>query len=324
MTDLLPATVPASDNHTGMIPADLAARANAYARASRAASTLRTYRSVLAAFAAWCSARELEAMPATPASVAAYLTDQADRLRPQTLRKHLAAISQAHKLAGLASPVQTELVRLVMAGVSRAKGVAAMPKKALRVQHVKMMIAALPDTLVGVRDKAILLLGYTAGMRRSEIVGLDVEDVVFEPEGAVVTIRRSKRDQEGRGRQVAVPRGHHEATCAVRAIQSWIRASGISPGALFVRLDPGAKPGDRLNGRAVAHVVQRAARRGGLDPEMFSGHSLRRGFATEAARGGASERDIARTTGHSSMQVLRSYVEQGTLFEGCAARVLDL
>ena len=322
MDDLL-STITADNERTGIVPADLIEKAREYARASRATSTLKSYQSIWSAFTDWCGARGLDPCPASPEVIVAYITDRAEELKPQTIKKHLAAISQAHKLAGYSSPVQTEPVRLVMAGLRRVKGVGATPKKALRVGHIKKMIIAMPDTLVGIRDKAIILLGFVAGMRRSEVVGLDVGDVVFEPEGAVVTIRRSKRDQEGKGRQVAVPRGHHDATCPVRAIRAWLDAGGLDDGPLFVRLDPGA-PRDRLNGRAVAHVVQRAAKRAGLDPTMFSGHSLRRGFCTEAARAGAAERDIARTTGHSSMQVLRGYVEAGTLFEDCAASVLDL
>lgn len=322
MDALLPAEI-TNDNYAGIVPAALVEKAKEYARASKASATLKTYQSVWRNFTAWCSSRGLASCPATPDTIIVYITDMAEQLRPQTIKKHLAAISQAHKLAGFASPVQTEPVRLVMAGLRRTKGTAANPKKALRVEHVRKMVGTMPEGLVGTRDKAIVLLAFVSGIRRSEIVGLDVADVAFEPEGAVVTIRRSKRDQEGKGRQVAVPRGRHEATCPVRALRAWLDAAAITEGPLFVRLDPGAAR-VRLDGRAVAHVVQRAARRAGLDPVLFAGHSLRRGFATEAARAGASERDIARTTGHSSLQVLRGYVEAGTLFEACAARALDL
>ncbi len=322
MDSLLP-VIDTNDNYTGMVPVDLVEKAKEYARASKASATLKTYQSIWRCFTSWCSARGLASFPATPDVIVAYIVDHADRLRPQTIKKHLAAISQAHKIAGFPSPVQTEPVRLVMAGLRRTKGTSSSPKKALRTEHIKKMIAAVPVGVVGLRDKAIVLMGFVGGMRRSEIVGLDVADVAFEPEGIVVTIKRSKRDQEGKGRQVAVPRGRHDATCPVRALRAWLDTAGISDGPIFVRLDPGAAR-DRLNGRAVAHVVQRAARRGGFDPEMFSGHSLRRGFCTEAARAGASEREIARTTGHASMQVLRGYIEAGTIFEGCAGKALDL
>jgi len=321
MTDsMLPVPMP---DPTGIVVADLMDRARGYARASKAEGTLKTYATVWKAFTGWCDAHGVVALPADPETIVAYVADQADRLRPQTVKKHLAAISQCHKMAGHPSPVQHEAVRLVMQGLRRVKGVAGSPKKALRVDHVKKMIATLPEGVVGVRDKAILLLGFVGGMRRSEIVGLDVADVAYEPEGAVVTIRRSKRDQEAHGRLVAVPRGHHEATCPVRALQAWVQTPGVTDGPMFVRLDPGA-PRDRLDGRGVALVVKRAAQRAGLDPTLFSGHSLRRGFATETARGGATEAEIARTTGHRSLLVLRSYVEAGTLFGSCAARVLDL
>jgi site-specific recombinase XerD len=305
------------------ISQDLLDRVSEYVRAAKAEGTIKTYSSAWRLFCDWCEGHGLPPCPATPETVVAYVAAQGERLKPVTVKKHLVAVSQAHKLAGHPSPVLTEPVRLVMQGLRRTKGIASVPKKALRVDHIKRMVDTVPDSVVGVRDRAILLVGFTAGMRRSEIVGLDFGDIVFEPEGLVITIKRSKRDQEGKGRQVAVPRGRHEATCPVRALRAWLEVSGAAEGALFFRLDPGAHP-DRLNGRAVAHVVQRAADRAGLDPELFSGHSLRRGFCTEAARGGAAERDIARTTGHRSMQVLRGYVEAGTLFESCAAGVLDL
>jgi site-specific recombinase XerD len=307
-----------------MVPAGLLDKAREYASASKADSTRRAYAGVWRLFLEWCRGNGFAPLPATAETVALYVAAQGDNLKPQTIKKHLAGISQVHQVAGHPSPTQTEPVRLVLQGLRRVKGVAASPRKALRVEWLRSMVAALPSSLVGVRDRAILLLGFAAGMRRSEIVGLDICDVVFEPEGAVVTIKRSKRDQEGKGRQVGVPRGQHEGTCPVRALQEWVRMSELTAGSLFVRLDPGGQAGERLDGRAIAHVVQRAARRAGLDSGMFSGHSLRRGFCTETARMGAAEREIARTTGHSSMAVLRGYVEAGTIFQSCAARVLDL
>lgn len=320
MTDsLVPTNTP-----TRLIPSDLMARARDYVRASKSESTLRVYANVWRAFSAWCDQRRLGAMPATPETVVGYIVEQADRLRPQTVKKHLAAISQMHKLAGQESPVQTEPVRLVMQGLRRSKGVSSCPKKALRVEHIKKMVATLPDNEVGIRDRAMLLVGFMGGMRRSELVSLDVSDLSFEPEGLVINIRKSKRDQEGKGRRIGIPRGKYAETCPVRAAQHWLGVSGIKSGPLFLRLDHAAAVHTRLSGRSIALVVQRTAARAGLDPKLFAGHSLRRGFATEAARAGAAERDIARTTGHSSLAVLRGYVEAGTIFEDCAALKLDL
>ena len=313
-----------STTTTALAPADLIEKAKEYARASKAPATLRTYRSVWMTFTAWCEDRRLVPLPAEVETVVSYVADQAERIRPQTIKKHLAAISQIHKLRGFPTPVQAEPVKLTMQGLRRLKGTASKPKSALRVEHIKKMVDSMPDTLVGTRDKAIILLGYVAGMRRSEVVSLNLNqgDLAFEPEGLVVTIRKSKRDQEGKGRAVAVPRGRHEETCPVRAVRRWMEVSGLQEGPLFIRLDRGAK-GQRLSDKSVALVVKKYAAKAGLDPVLFSGHSLRRGFCTETARAGAAERDIARSTGHRS-QVLRGYIEAGTLFEGCAAKVLDL
>lgn len=316
-------TTGTNPEQTSLVPADLIERAKEYARQSKSPATLRAYKAIWRIFTAWCEARELSPLPASPETVVAYIADQADRVRPITLKKHMAAVSSIHKLRGFESPVQTEPVRLTMAGLRRVHGVASRPKRALRIEHVRRMVETMPDDLVGVRDASIILVGIVTGMRRSEIVSVDVADVVFEPEGAVLTIRKSKRDQEGRGRQVAVPLGRHEATCPVRALRRWLAASSIEEGALFVRLDP-AGHRERLTGKAVARIVKRSASRAGLDATMFAGHSLRRGFASETARAGASERSIARTTGHRSLTVLRSYVEAGTIFEDAAAKHLDL
>ncbi len=307
----------------GLVPAHLIDRAKEYARASKSDGTRRTYASAWRIFSGWCAERGLTALPAGTETVVAWIADAGDRLRPVTVKKILSAVSQAHQVAGHPTPTTAPAVRLVMQGLRRTKGTAGRPKAALRIEHVKKIVTALPDTAQGARDKAIILLGFAGGLRRSEIVGLDVSDVAFEPEGAVLTLRRSKRDQEGVGRRIPIPLGRHPETCPVTALRGWMAAGGVTAGPLFHRLDRGGHR-ERLDGRGVAHVVQRAARKAGLDAVLFAGHSLRRGFATEAARGGADERDIARTTGHRSLVVLRGYVEEGRLFESAAAKVLDL
>ncbi len=202
MTDLL-APLPTQE----IIPVELVEKAKSYARASKSDSTIRTYASAWRSFAVWCDIHGVISLPATTETIIAFVVEQADRLRPVTIQKVLTAISQAHRLAGHPSPTFSEPVKLVMQGIRRTKGVAGTPKRALRVEHIKKMVLEMPDTLMGLRDKAIVLLGFVGGMRRSEIVALDLEDVTFEPEGAIVTIRKSKRDQEGKGRRVAVPRG---------------------------------------------------------------------------------------------------------------------
>lgn len=300
-------------------------KARGYAEASRTDSTLRTYRSAWSRFEVWCSMRSLSALPASPQTVAAYLADAADSLKPQTLRKHLAAISVVHKVRGLDSPTTHEAVRLTMAGVARVKGERRSPKKALRVSHVRRCLDVLGDLPVDTRDRAILLLGFLTGLRRSEIAALDLGDITFEPEGVVLHLRRSKTDQIGRGRDVLAPYQAREEACPVRALRAWLVLRGEQEGPLFIRLDRAARGFERLSGRGIARMVQRLAARASLDPSLFSGHSLRRGFCTEASRLGASETEISRSTGHSpGSRVLKGYIEEGTLAEECAARHIEL
>ena len=315
--------VPTSNSAEIAVPENLMAAAVELAKASRAKSTLETYGSSWKQFIGWCGPLALPYLPASPDTVVAYIAAKAETLRPTTIKKHLAAIAVAHRTAGLPTPTDSEMVRLTMAGLRRTKGTAPKTKRALRVSHVRQMVVGLGDGPVDVRDRVVLLLGFTTGMRRSEIVGLDVGDLTFEPEGVIVNIRRSKRDQDGAGRQVPVLRGQHEETCPVRALRRWLDLLGRDLGPLFTRLDR-AGDGQRLTGKSVALIIKRRAEQAGLDPVMFSGHSLRRGFCTATAKAGASEADIARATGHRSVKILRGYVEQGRLFDHAAARVLDL
>ena len=316
-------TIRKPDGAGALIPADLIAKARDYAKASKSESTLRCYRAVWTIFTTWCERHQLEPLPASAETLCAYIADQGERLRPSTIKKHLAAVSQVHQVAGCESPTKSEIVRLTMQGLSRTKGTAPNPKRALRVEHVKKMANPNSTTKIEVRDRAVILVGMFTGLRRSEVASLDVGDLEYEPEGIVVTINRSKRDQEGRGRKVPVPYGKYEATCPVRALRRWLSVSGIIEGPLFIRLDP-AGHGERLSGKSIASIVKRAVSKAGLDPVLFGGHSLRRGFASETARAGASERDIAKTTGHASMQVLRGYIEEGQIFECAAGKMLDL
>ena len=198
------------------------------------------------------------------------------------------------------------------------------------------MIAAQPDTLAGLRNRALLLLGFAGALRRSELVGLDVEDLDFTSAGLVVTLRRSKTDQDGDGRKLGVPYGGRLETCPVRTSQSWLSAAAITTGPMFREitkadriLNPytdkkGRQRGVRLGDKAVALIVKRAAQEAGLDPTRYAGHSLRAGLATSAAAAGASERAIMATTGHRSVQMVRRYIRSGELFRENAAATVGL
>jgi integrase len=300
-------------------------KAKSYASQSKAASTLRAYRAGWADFTTWCEANGRQPLPAAPATVASYLADRADTLKAASLGLYAAAISQAHQAAGHVSPTRDAAVRATMQGIRRTKDTAPSVKAAAVTQDVRRMCEVLPDSLLGVRDRALILLGFAGAFRRSELVGLDREDLAISSEGVTVNLRRSKTDQEGQGRKVGIPYGSRPDTCPVRAILAWLEASRIEAGPLFVGLNRHGQllPG-RLSDRAVARVVQRQAEAAGLDSAKYGGHSLRAGLATSAAAAGASERAIIAQTGHRSVTMVRRYIREGSLFRENAAATVGL
>jgi len=311
--DRLPA-----DLGIGPALAALAEEAHAYTQDLHAANTTRAYRADWADFAAWCGAHGLTPLPAVPATVALYLTDRAKTCKAATLARRLCAIAAAHKEAGRPSPTTDPTVRLLLAGVRRAKGTKQERKRPTVTHEVRAMADALPDTLLGRRDRALLLLGFAGGFRRSELVALDVADVEETAGGLVVTLRRSKTDQEGAGRRVGIPYGGRH--CPARALHAWLAAAGIAEGALFRRFDRrGRLLPLRLSDKAVARLVQGQAAALGLDPTQYGGHSLRAGLATAAAAAGKSERAIMAQTGHKSAEMVRRYIRDGELFRDNAA-----
>jgi integrase len=177
------------------------------------------------------------------------------------------------------------------------------------------MVTSLPDNLLGIRDRALLLIGFAGGFRRSELVALNVEDLEFKREGLVVTIRKSKTDQEGIGRKIGIPYGSNCDTCPVRSLQLWLEEGAITEGSVFRSVNRhGHVQEGCLSDKAVALVVKRCAESAGLDSSKYSGHSLRAGMATSAAMNGASERQIMKQTGHRSEAMVRRYIREGSLF----------
>jgi integrase len=212
---------------------------------------------------------------------------------------------------------------MTAAGIRRTLGTAPHQARPILVDDLKAMLAALPDDLRGLRDRTLLLIGFAGGFRRSELVGLDVDDVTEEAEGLRVRIRRSKVDQEGAGREIGIVRGRHPLTDSVAALTAWREAAGITSGPIFREVDRGDRVGsERLSDRAVARIAKGAAERVGIDPSTVSGHSLRAGLATSAAAAGAPERTIMRTTGHRSEAMVRKYIRAGSIFTESASRYL--
>ena len=296
--------------------AQLEERARDYAAAAHAPNTLRAYASDLRAFASWCRSHGVASLPAEPRTVALYLTALADTgRRPSTIGRALTAINIAHVRAGLPAPREAAAVRDAWRGMRRVLSVAPRQKAPLLVEDLRALAIALPSTLRGIRDRAILVLGWAMGARRSEIVALDVADLRLTAEGFEVTIRRSKTDQEGEGHRLGVPFGSTPATCPVRTVLAWKAAAAVNEaGPLFCSLKNARPTGRPLDGRDLARIVKAAAELAGLAAAELAGHSLRAGLITQAARQGKAERDIMRHTGHRSAATLRRYIRAAELF----------
>jgi integrase len=306
----------------------LTERAEQFLQSSKAAETLRGYRIDWKDFTGWCQRHGRESLPASLETVALYLTDEASHHKPATLQRRLASISQAHSAAGFAeSPTKSALVRSVWQGIRREKGVARQGKTPTLVPDLIRMLHELPpDKLIGKRDRALLLVGFAGAFRRSEVVGLEVSDLAFqEGQGIVVTLKRSKTDQEGGGQKVGIPFGQGEETCPVRALQAWLSAAAIVEGPVFRAVDRhGNVSASGMCGRSVARVVQRSIGKTGKDARQFGGHSLRSGLATSAAMAGKSMNAIMGQTRHKSEAMVRLYIREGSLFRDNAAQGLGL
>jgi integrase len=299
-------------------------RAQAYARNAKAAATRRGYASDWRQFSAWCERAGLSSLPAEPRTVALYIADLAETRRPATISRHMAAIAAAHKAVGLESPASMKhgAVSSVWQGIRRTHGAAQNAKAPVLVEDLRRMVDNLRPGVIGTRDRALLLVGFAGAFRRSELVALNADDVQFTSDGLVVTLRRSKTDQEGEGRKVGIPYGSNPETCPVRALRAWQDASGIEAGPLFRSVTRHGKICGRMSGYAVALVLKRYAVATGLESTAYSGHSLRAGLATSAAIAGASERSIMAQTGHRSSAMVRRYIRDGSLFrENAAAKV---
>ncbi len=298
---------------------DLADRARGYAEAASAPSTVRAYASDFRDFEAFCSQHGLASFPAAPQTVATYIADLASHAKVSTIRRRLAAIAVQHRRAGLESPAAHRIVRDVVSGIAREKGSATRRVDAITVDVLTPLLLAVDgDDLAARRDRAILLLGFAAALRRSELAALRVEDLRFTKKGLVVTIARSKTDQEGRGDEIAVPFVPTASLCAVKAVQAWLKGAGHTSGPLFRSLTPSRAVQDRpIAGRDIANLIQRLARRAQLEGD-FSGHSLRAGFATAAAQAKCPLDVIMRTTRHRSLAVLQGYIRRADAFDAPA------
>ena len=286
---------------------DPLASVRAYLSAEKSDNTRRAYASDFAHYTAWCDAHDLRAMPGDPVSVARYIAELADcGLKASSIERRCAAIRYAHKAAGHEPPTGAEGVKAVLRGIRRSKGVKPTRKAPADAAAIGAMLEQLPATLAGIRDRALLLIGLSAALRRSELVDLKVNDVERRGAGVILHIRRSKTDQEGRGHRIPVPAGRKLRPVA--ALEAWLEAACITQGPIFREIDRHGHVGQAaLSGRSVARIVKRAARAAGLDEAIFSGHSLRAGFVTQALADGVDTLKAMKITRHADPRSLAIY-----------------
>jgi site-specific recombinase XerD len=278
--------------------------AKSYARDAKSEATRRAYRADWQHFSEWCSRHNAEPLPARIDAVAAYLAHLADAgLKASTITRRCAAIAYAHRAAAVAPPTAAEPVKAVLKGIRRRIGVAVERKAPATARAITAMLKHCSKP----RDRAVLLLGFAAALRRSELVDLQVADLEFTAEGMIVHIRRSKTDQEGEGHQVAVPRG--SKLKPVEAVEAWLAVRGTEPGPLF-----------GISDNTVANIVKRYAKRAKLDPALFSGHSLRAGFVTSALEAGADILKVMDVTRHREVKTLKAYDRRARAFKDHAGK----
>lgn len=302
-----------------------------YLKAALAPSTRDSYFRAFRNFCRWCGERELVALPAEAETVATFFAFEADRgISPSTIGVRAAAIAAAHEAADLDPPTQTVLARRIRSGIRRTKGTRKSPKAALVADDLKRAVQKIPvwryqsphgretvPSLRGLRDRAILLLGFALAARRSELVALKVDDIEIVEEGLLVSFAKSKTDQEGEGQMVAVPRGTD--LCPVVALESWLNEAAILEGPIFRPISKADRVFCRdLNDRQIARIVKARAEAVGLDADQLAGHSLRSGFLTTAANNRASPWKMMEVSRHKDIKQLRHYVRRTELFESHA------
>ncbi|MBP3231485.1 site-specific integrase [Anaerovibrio sp.] len=297
----------------------LSAKSKRRMNKSKADNTLKSYSADWNDFTYWCDIHKVNPLPCTPETIVNYINDLADHAKANTVSRRVTAISENHIAAGFHddNPTKTGMVINAMQAIRREKGTFQHGKAPILMETMSLL-ADLFDAgdLVSIRDKALLFLGFAGAFRRSELVGIDMQDISFTPQGLVVFIPQSKGDQLGRGSQIAVPYAPDPHVCAVTAVREWINAAGITSGPLFRGFKRNLEPREtQLTDKAVALIVKKYMAMLGMNPDDFAGHSLRRGFATSAAQHDLDALSIMRQTRHKSEKMVHRYIEQGNLFK---------
>ena len=286
-------------------------------RNSKAENTLRAYKSDYKDFARFCSRNQFSPLPTEPKILALYLTHLSSRSKYSTLKRRLASISVIHKLKGHYIDTKHPLIIENLLGIKRLKGSNQKSKKPILINDLKLIIKAINESnlkyLRKLRDKALILVGFSGGFRRSELVAVEHEDIEFVSEGVKIYVKRSKTDQSGEGMIKAIPYFSNEEFCPVKNLKNWISQGNIGSGKVF-----------DISDKSVALLIKKYVGLGGLDQKKYSGHSLRSGFATTTAESGAEERNIMSMTGHKTTQMVRRYIKEANLFKNNALNKIKI
>ena len=286
-----------------------------YVRESISPATLKAYNSDFNIFCQWCEKQNMTRLPAQPLIVANFLASEADRgISGSTLNRRLAAIRYAHKAKGLVSPTSEPIVTATLKGIRRTQQRPVTKKTAATINHIHRLLAQIDNSSVGgMRDHALLLLGFSGAFRRSELVALNLADLEFKEQGITISIRKSKTDQEAEGVTIAVPNGKLRI---VDVIKQWLSTGNITEGPIFRKVSKSGKVGQvALTDKSVALIIKKYANKAGLSAEDFAGHSLRSGFTTSAAEAGANIFKIMDVTRHKSVDTVRGYVTSADAYK---------
>jgi len=321
----LPAVVAAGDvQDPSALPLSEAFRdaleaARGFALSEKSDATRKAYVSDWKRFRAWCAAQSTDVLPASVATTAAYLAHLAgQKKRVSTIDRAAAAIAYGHRLAGLTPPTHAEPVKAVLRGIRRRTGVAVERKAPATARSIHAMLKRIDTTtLRGKRDRALLLVGFAAALRRSELVALTIDDLERTDGGIFLHIRKSKTDQDGAGHAIPIPRG--SKLKPIEALDDWLAAAAIDHGPVFRQIRKGGRLTlNALTDHSVALIVKRHAKAAKLDPDLFSGHSLRAGFVTSALEAGSDVLKVMDITRHTSVQTLKGYDRRAKAFQNHA------
>jgi len=299
-------------------------------QSSKANNTVRAYKSDFNDFGLFCAQNGFKSLPSEPKIVSLYLTYLSTKdIKMSTLKRRLVSIGVVHKLKGHYLDTKHPLIIENIMGIKRRKGSVQKGKKPLLINNLKQIINVIDkvknEEIKKLRDRSIILIGFSGGFRRNEIVSLDYEDLDFVPEGLKVSLKRSKTDQFGEGLVKGLPYFDNSQYCPVVSIKNWIEISKINSGPLFRRFTKGSKLSDnRLSDQTVALLIKDYLKIAGIESSYYSGHSLRSGFATSAAESGAEERSIMAMTGHKSTEMVRRYIKEANLFKNNALNKIKL